>query len=334
MYEAQPTQPKTIFDILAEEQTTDQTTGQTTGQTELHTQITVPTLHEAAVLVSLSMSVPTFSKLDKSASAEVTTNKRADRGTARVNKSLVNRDHLKELTRIRDAARNFHYSQTVPWGDLGLRLLTNERVIDYKNTMAQHEQEFRDAAKALLNKWDTLVMGAQLELGDLYNPNEYPSREQLSSKFKFRVAFEPVPAPGAVDDIRTNLPDTVRSEMKRQYEGLMEQRSKEVARQIWDRLYAPLKNMSARLEDTDPDGKPNRFKSTLVDNVLEIVELMKAFNLTNDPDMDRVRRELRNALSGVTTDGLKANAGLRRKTKQEVDKVVHTVEQIKNTMDW
>jgi hypothetical protein len=125
--------------------------------------------------------------------------------------------------------------------------------------------------------------------------------------------------------------------MKRQYEELMEERSRDVAKRIWEKLYTPLKNMSDRLDDQDPDGKPNRFKSTLVDNVLEIVELMKAFNLTNDPEMDRVRRELRNALTGVTTDGLKANAGLRRETKQKVDKVVSTVAQaaqIENTLSW
>jgi len=349
MYETNQTnqtaQPKTIFDIIAEEEreTQQPQPGQnspgkpTQPPKTLNTQITVPTLHEAAVLASLSISVPTLSKLDRSASDEVTSSKRADKGTARVNKSLVNKQHLKELTQIRDAARNFHYAQTVPWGDLGLGLLTNERLIDYKNRLAQHEAEFWQAVNEFLDKWDSLVLQAQLELGDLYNPHDYPSRDRLAGKFKFRVSFEPVPAPGAVDDIRTNLPDTVRREMKRQYEELMEERSRDVAKRIWEKLYTPLKNMSDRLDDQDPDGKPNRFKSTLVDNVLEIVELMKAFNLTNDPEMDRVRRELRDALTGVTTDGLKANAGLRRETKQKVDKVVSTVAQaaqIENTLSW
>lgn len=304
-----------------------------TATAEPQTEIKVPTLHEAAVLVSLSMSVPTLSKLDRGASDEVTRNKRADKGTARVNKSLINRDHLKEITKLRDAARNYHYAETVPWGDLGNRLLTNEKLIDYQNKMAGFERDFNSAKTRFLDKWDTLKMSAQMELGDLYNPDEYPSRHRLAGKFRFHVALEPVPQPGAIDDIRTNLSDTVRAEMKRQYEQLMQTRSREVAMNIWKRLYGPLKNMSERLDDKEDDGTPNKFRATLVDNVLEIVDLMKAFNLTNDPDMDRVRRELRNTLSGVTTEGLKNNVTLRKTTKQGVDNIIKTVEQI-GGLDW
>jgi len=329
-------QTKTLFDILAEEGEITQT-GQTcpdkaepVAREALTTQITVPTLHEAAVLSSLSISMPGMTKLDRAISEEVARSKGADKGTFKGHKTLIKKEHMDPISQVKHKARNYHNAQTVPWGE-NLRLLTNERLIDHQNFMAECEREYNAAVQQLLDKWPTLVM--QAGLGSMYDPNDYPSVNVLARKFGFRVTYEPVPVPGAVDDIRTNLPDTVRSEMKRQYEELIEARSREVAQDVWKRLYEPLVNMSEKLVDKD-EGKPSGFKSTLVDNVLKIVDLMKAFNLTNDPNMDRVRRELRDALTGVTYDKLKASDSLRAQTKEKVDKVVASVEQIQSTLDW
>ena len=92
---------------------------------------------------------------------------------------------------------------------------------------------------------------------------------------------------------------------------------------VWERLREPLANMSKRLE-YDDEGNPvnGHFKGTLVDNVLEIVELMKFCNVGNDPRMEQVRVDLKRALTGVTYDGLKVSAETRKRTKAEVDKII------------
>jgi hypothetical protein len=93
---------------------------------------------------------------------------------------------------------------------------------------------------------------------------------------------------------------------------------------VWERLMIPLRNMSARLVDKD-NGKPTGFQGSLVQNVLDIVEIMRTCNFTNDPAMERVRMELRNALGGVTVDGLKASAPLRAATKTKIDNIINNI---------
>ena len=97
-------------------------------------------------------------------------------------------------------------------------------------------------------------------------------------------------------------------------------------RDIWERLLKPLKNMSAKL-DYDDEGKPRNghFQTTIVDNVVQIVDLMKICNFANDPQMDRVQRDLRNALTGVTPEMLKVSDTQRRKTKAEVDSIIKSL---------
>lgn len=304
------------------------------NQADQPEQLSTANLYEAAQLVFLHISVPSLTKLDKRASVEVTNNKNAERGSARVNKSLVNKSHLKESEEIKNEARNYFYRIAPPWGDSGFRLLRNEVQLEFAAKMGDYSNNLLAAAIRFADKWDTLVAGAALELGDLYNPNDYPSREQILSKFSFNLEYDPLPRPGSVEastDLRLSIIETARKEQAALQQKTFEHRINKLAEHVWRKLYAPLKNMSERL-DYDDEGKPRNghFKGTLVDNVLEIVEVMRAFNLTQDPQMDRVCRELRNTLTGVTVDGLKASDGLRRKTKTEVDNIIKTLP----TLDW
>ena len=296
--------------------------------------ITSVNLHEAAQLVFLHISVPSLTKLDKGASAEVTSNKNAERGSARVNKSLINKSHLKEAEEIKSEARNYMYKVTRVWSDSGFRLLTNAMYLEFAAKMQEYHDNLMAAAVRFADKWETLVAGAALELGDLYNPNDYPTREEILRKFSFRLEYDPVPRPDsfeASNDVRLSITETARKEQARLQQKTFEERINRLAEDVWRKLYTPLKNMSERL-DYDDEGKPRNghFKGTLVDNVLEIVEVMRVFNLNQDPQMDRVCRELRNALTGVTVDGLKASDVLRRKTKAEVDNILKTLP----TLDW
>jgi hypothetical protein len=86
--------------------------------------------------------------------------------------------------------------------------------------------------------------------------------------------------------------------------------------------------MSERLGDKDggPNAEDNggcrKFQSTLVQNVLDIVDVMRSSNMIDDPEMERVRKELKAVLSGVTAEQLKSSDPLRRHTKQEIDKII------------
>jgi len=280
-----------------------------------------PTISSSALRVGLSISVPPMRKQDKRATSQVIAHNNARKGAANVSKKLIKSNAHDDLTKLVAQIRAFHRDQTVPWGDLGDRLIANEALIDYRNNMAQLEEEFWDLAEQTQAEYPQAVAQAQLQqtgLGHMFNEAEYPSVEQLRRKFKFALTFEAVPDVG---DFRVDIGNQAAEEMREQYKQVLESRINSVKQDLAERLAEPLQRMSKGLDYAEGE-KPTGFRDTLVSNVLSIVELMRTCNLSNDARLTEVQQQLRQTLTGVTPDGLRRDPHLRAKTKQDVDQII------------
>jgi hypothetical protein len=58
-----------------------------------------------------------------------------------------------------------------------------------------------------------------------------------------------------------------------------------------------------------------------MDNAVELCEMLKVMNVTQDADLDWARQKLEEALMGVTTEDLKKSDGLRKDVKSRVDEL-------------
>ena len=277
-----------------------------------------PTISSSALRVGLSISVPTMRKMDKRATSQVIAHNHARKGAANVSKKLIKSNAHDDMTKLVAQIRGFHRDQTVPWGDLGDRLVSNQTLIDYRNNMAQLEDEFWDLSEQILTEYPQAVAQAQLQLGDMFNEAEYPSVDQLRRKFKFALTFEAVPDVG---DFRVDIGNQAAEEMREQYKQVLESRINSVKQDLAERLAEPLQRMSKGLDYAEGE-KPTGFRDTLVDNVLSIVELMRTCNLSNDARLTDVQQQLKRTLTGVTPDGLRRDPHLRAKTKQDVDQII------------
>jgi hypothetical protein len=289
----------------------------TTDLPELDTQH-LPTISSSALRVGLSLSVPTMRKMDKKATRDVIAHNHAQTGSANVSKKLIKSTAHEDMTKLVASMRAYHRDQTVPWGDMGDRLVSNQHLIDYKNNMAQLEAEFWDGAQQILADYPQAVAQAQLQLGDMFNEGEYPSVEVLRRKFKFSLVFEAVPDVG---DFRVDIGNQAASEMREQYKQVLSDRINAVHQDLAERLAEPLQRMSRGL-DYHEGEKPSGFRDTLVDNVLSIVDLMRTCNLNGNAHIADIQKDLRATLKGVTPDGLRRDPNLRADTKRRVDAII------------
>jgi hypothetical protein len=281
-----------------------------------------PTLRmsDCMQLVSLSVGIPSLEKNDKKLATELAVVKHAKEGRLRVPKKLVDSAHLQECKRIEGEMRAYLRSKTADY-DRGRDLLPNEYIIDVMNTMRSYFTQLEHHRDMFLQDYPAQVARAQLELGDAFDETDYPSLSTLRSKFRWSFFMEPMPEP---TDFRGNIEADIRKELAEMYEASVNSRMQEAMKNIWDRLLVPLKNMSSRLTDKE-NGKPTGFQGTLVQNVLDIVEIMRTCNFMQDPEMERVRTQLRDALTGVTYDGLKSSASLRADTKAKIDNIINNI---------
>jgi len=283
----------------------------------------VSKLSSSALIVNLSLSVWTGRKLDKRVSEEVDQQNSTKTRAGNYHKNLLaGSSKLTEITKIANAIRSWMYGVTQPWGDNGDRVLNMAHFMEFKDRLTDYEQQFGTAVNNFLNDYDTLVAAAAFQLGDLFNREDYPTREHIESKFGMRYSMTPLPQAG---DFRVDIGEEGLKELQSQYEAVLQQRVTGAMTEAWERLHDCLTRMSERLtDDIDSNGESKRkiFRDSLVENAIEICGLLKSFNITNDTRLDEMRKQLEDAMRGVDADSLRDSDSLREQTKRKVDNIL------------
>ena len=285
-------------------------------------QVNAPSIGSSAMLVELKISCWTGRKKDKSASATVTSQNYADKGTASVNKMLLGKcDELIAIQKFVANSRNINYDATMPWSDLGQRLLTMPVYFKHHPILTGLQTEFYRMADAFCNGYWVEVSRAQARIGSLHRAEDYPSEDAIRSKFNFTISYIPLPDAG---DFRVDIGNEQKQVLKDHYSEYYSRQFESAMGDVWQRTYKALSSMSERLDYSGNDKK-KVFRDSLVGNVLSMVELLTVCNITNDSQMSAMAMQLEDALRGVTPDGLRENESLRVETKRIVDNAIKSL---------
>jgi len=284
--------------------------------------VNAPSITSSAMIVQVTISCWTGRKKDKSASATVTSQNYADKGTASVNKKLLgNCDELTAIQKFVANARNTNYDATMPWSDLGQRLLTMPVYFKHHPLLTGLQTEFYRMSDTFCNNYTWEISRAQARLGDLFRREDYPTEESIRSKFSFTISYIPLPDAG---DFRIDIGNEQQQVLKDHYSEYYSKQLVSAMNDVWQRTYKALSNMSERLDYSGNDKK-KIFRDTLVDNVIDMVELLTVCNVTGDGKMTRMANKLDDALRGVTPDGLRQSESLRVETKRMVDDAIKSL---------
>ena len=280
-------------------------------------------LDTCAMLVEFNASVWTARKLDKSTTDEVVASKNAGaKDAARVNKHLLaGRTELDIIQQAVGRARQFVYDNTAPWSDSGLRLLPTVNFMKFTERMNDFEEEMESLVKAFVAIYPTLITAQALALGDMFKRDDYPTANEIMTKFSFRVNYMPVPSSG---DFRVDVGNQAQAELKARLESLTQERIDSAMADVRERLSTHLKRMSDRLttDYVGGEAKQRRFHDTLVDGALELCDLTKSLNVTNDVALETARSQLEQLLVGVTPADLRKNEAIRQDVKRNVDAIL------------
>jgi len=276
-----------------------------------------------AMLVEFNASVWTARKLDKTTTDEVVASKNAvAKDAARVNKHLLaGRTELDVIQQAVSRARQFVYDNTAPWSDSGLRLLPTVNFMKFTERMNDFEEEMEAIVKSFVAIYPTLITAQALALGDMFKRDDYPTANEIMTKFSFRVNYMPVPSSG---DFRVDVGNQAQAELKARLESLTQERIDSAMADVRERLSTHLKRMSDRLttDYVNGEAKQRRFHDTLVDGALELCDLTKSLNVTNDVALEEARKQLEQLLVGVSPADLRKNEAIRQDVKKNVDAIL------------
>ena len=275
-------------------------------------------LSNQAILVELNVSVPSFRKLDRKVSKEVTNSKGASDSAARVNKNLLaGTDKLNEIQKFVANARVEFYYKTLPWSDSGQRLSDIRNYISLKDWLNDIRDEFKRKVSDFLVIYPHLVSAQAFAMGSMFDRSEYPDVSEVAKRFSFGFCFTPLPERG---DFRVDVGHDIAEELQKEYELVYATRTEQAMEDLWSRVYKVVKHISERFENTE-EGKRKVLHETVLTNALELCELLRVINVTNDPLLEATRRELEDTLLGVSIEEVRENDHIRKDVKARVDEL-------------
>jgi hypothetical protein len=277
-------------------------------------------IQNSAILTELNISVWTANKLDKDATKKVTDDNRAARDAGHFRKNLMaGTTKRKEIADFAASCRLWHNTKSLPWADRGPRLLPMSLFFDYKREANLRKQRFEELVDEFVANYPNHVQAAQQSLGDMFDPTEYPSAEEVRSKFGFRLVFTPLPESG---DFRVNVGNADMAELQQQYDDAFNKRLADAMLEPWHKMFDLLSSMSAKLDDDNHEGKTRRWHDTFLTNAEDLCQMLTHLNLTGDPELERARQKLERAIRTADLENLKEDASSRSELKGELDSLL------------
>lgn len=262
-------------------------------------------LADKAMLVTLNVTAWSASAQDKEVAAEVAENHQADPEVGRYTKRLLPKEALQEVNALGRELRSVHEDLTLPWTDRQYRLLPVASYEKYQAAVQQLIEERVRARTDLIANMPRYITEAQKELGDLFEPNAYPTPQKLVDLIAVEYQFMPIPdGDHFVADLAQAEVDKIRHQIDQQNEAKLQTAMSALYKQLAQQLSQCLK----QLAPPEEGKRSSPVREATLENLRRLSRLIPDKNLTGDPDLDRVCKELQAALDGVTAEQLQTSS--------------------------
>lgn len=290
----------------------------------------VPSLNQRAMLASLIIRSWSARKHDKRITNDVAQREHAAADAGRYNKRLLPKDALAFLTSQASAARSEHYKRTLPWSDEGARILSASGYLDYAKAIKAIRADFLSAADDFAARYPDFIDQAKRQLGNMFDPEDYPTPEAIRDKFAIELHVFPLPD---AKDFRADLPEAelamVRADIEEQVRQSLLAGQADVYRRISDALGHMVAKLRAYQPASDGQKASGIFRDTLVTNVAELAALIPSLNVTNDPTLAAICDDL-HRVSQFPADTLRNSDNAREATANHAQSILDKVTEFLN----
>lgn len=275
-----------------------------------------------AMLANVTIGVWEARKHDREVTDKVNDEYHAGHEAGRYHKHLFG-GPVPELSALVTAShylRWTHYAQTLPWSDTGWRLLPTANYWEYRKIMQEKYEAFKDAVERFVSAYPRLVREAKSKLNEMYRESDYPAASSIARKY--HAEFDVMPIPSG-DDFRVTLP---KEEMKRvaaEVEARVAQFVERAMQDAWARLDTAVSDLKDRL-GRDAKG----LRAGVLVKLGELADVLGRLNLTNDPALEKARKQVLTQLATLDAKGLKEDETTRTKAQAAVDSILKQVRSV------
>ena len=288
------------------------------------------TLSQNATLIRLTTKFWSGIKTDRRLREGLAEDVNAISDSLHVSKHLVGRDANKWFRRIINQVRNnTYYPLTLPWDDntsdgdgkvvSGWRLVPNTQYDRVYGALEEARKEFFKEVDSFLEEYPRLVEEAETNLGDAFNRSDYPSVEEIRSKFKFDIEPQLIPSSNT-SDIRLNISANVQRKIEEATEKRIRSNVANVLQTTVEALVEQVDHIADKLANYD--GDKVFFKNSSFDKLRQALDVLPSINsdiLGNDPYITQSHQALVGALAKINdVSSLRGDGEIEETKRQDV----------------
>lgn len=270
-------------------------------------------MNDKALLVKLGVSQWTNEKEDQTVSHETCDRHSAQRDTGRFVKHICPPRVLEPIRKSVVRLYTQHRTLTLPWLNDGSRILKASAYTQYMDVINVETAVFNAAKDTFINQYDGLRDEARSSQGSLYSDRDWPSKETVGKKFGVSVRNFPLPSSNDFrQEIFNHIPPEDRDRIIQSAKDDERALTQQCIADVFSRMRLVVGNLAGKLEGyQENDGGKTRMQESIVGNIRNLVDLLPALNVTDDPMIAEMGQFMIDKLANYDVDTLK-NSGLAR----------------------
>jgi hypothetical protein len=282
-------------------------------------------LSKHAVLVSVNIINGGLlgERKDKQASALVQSTYQVSDKRAKASKYLIDRQAkvVKRVIAAGQRVREVVYRYSLPWGDEKMRLVTMGTLDEFRHKLTIAISDLELAWDDYNQAYPDLRDQSELELGPLFNADEYPAANKIRNMFCISVNYWPFPESG---HFVADMSRQAASEAKHGMEREIEERLIAGTQHLVARAQKVVAEFIEKLEAVDPEVDSNGklkfsgkvIRDSLIDNIGDTANLIDRMNLTENAQIAKVVKDL-NRLCVFSAEHWRSNPSAYEREKPQ-----------------
>lgn len=283
----------------------------------------VANLNERAMLVNLEIRRWSQHTTDQEVSNEVAVAHNADGSMGRYRKRLLPKNALLTYTGVVNSLRREHYFLTLPWSDEGYRILSSTGYFEYQKRINGLIFEGKAALEEFWPKYEQFKAEMKASLNGLYKEEDYPPVDELKAKFGVDIKIKPMPT--NKDDFRVKLPAATVKKIQQSIEDDAKQVVENAIKDVYGRLHSVIEHAAERLKAykvTEQDKIEGRFRDSLVTNIVELLDVIPALNITDDAELNKFAATIRKDIAAHPAQVLRDDEAVRNAVVSKADAIL------------
>ena len=215
---------------------------------------------------------------------------------------------------VRSEASSYWRTVTLPFPEAGIRLLPQNSLGLFANTMQTYRERLQEAARELASQYDQIKSEAERRLGTLFNASDYPST--LDGLFDMEWSVVPIEPPQYLVALNPEVFRQEQARVRERFESAVELAEQAFATEL-QRLTAHLAERLTGLHD----GQPKVFRDSAVENLREFFDRFRQLNIRSSPELDALVEQAQQTITGVEPQTLRDSNRLRQMVARDFEQI-------------